>query len=54
MNIQATSDLVQYGRDVLMDQPFYTLVDRDDRVEEREAWDREREQARAAEERGAA
>lgn len=27
VNIQATSSIVQYVRDVLMDQPYYTLVD---------------------------
>ena len=28
MNIQATSDLVQYGRDVLMNQPYFTVIAR--------------------------
>jgi hypothetical protein len=28
VNIQATSDLVQYARDVLMNQPYYTLLER--------------------------
>ena len=27
VNIQATSSLVQYGRDVLLDQPYFTLID---------------------------
>ena len=27
VNIQATSSLVQYARDVLLDQPYFTLVD---------------------------
>jgi hypothetical protein len=28
VNIQATSDLVQYARDVLFDQPYFTLLER--------------------------
>lgn len=27
VNIQATSSLVQYARDILLDQPYYTLID---------------------------
>ena len=41
VNIQATSNLVQYARDVLFDQPFFTLLDKGDRDHERPAWDRE-------------
>ena len=43
VNIQATSSLVQYGRDVLMDQPYFTLIDADDREHERAAWERDLE-----------
>lgn len=32
VNIQATSDLVQYARDVLFQQPYYVLVPRDERA----------------------
>ena len=28
VNIQATSSLVQYARDVLLDQPYFTILDR--------------------------
>jgi hypothetical protein len=28
VNIQATSDLVQYVRDVTMSQPYFILIDR--------------------------
>jgi hypothetical protein len=28
VNIQATTDLVQYARDVLFDQPYYTLLEK--------------------------
>ena len=48
VNIQATSDLVQYGRDVLLDQPYFTLIDRDERAHEVPEWERTLEQ-RAAE-----
>ena len=37
VNIQATSSLVQYARDVLLDQPYFTLIDADDRKEGQEA-----------------
>lgn len=30
VNIQATADLTQYLRDIVMDQPYFTLVARDD------------------------
>lgn len=30
VNIQATSSLVQYARDVLLDQPYHTLIDADE------------------------
>jgi hypothetical protein len=29
VNIQATSDLLQYVRDVVMNQPYYTLIEKD-------------------------
>jgi predicted nucleotidyltransferase len=35
VNIQATSSLVQYARDVLLDQPYFTLIDAEERREER-------------------
>jgi hypothetical protein len=34
VNIQATSSFVQYARDVLFDQPYFTLIDADARKEE--------------------
>jgi hypothetical protein len=34
VNIQATTDLVQYARDVLLDQPYFTLLDREERAPE--------------------
>jgi hypothetical protein len=34
VNIQATTDLVQYARDVLLDQPYFTLLDRQGRAPE--------------------
>jgi hypothetical protein len=34
VNIQATTDLVQYGRDVLLDQPYFTLLDQQERASE--------------------
>jgi hypothetical protein len=34
VNIQATSSFVQYARDVLFDQPFFKLIDADERKEE--------------------
>jgi hypothetical protein len=48
VNIQATSDLVQYARDVLLDQPYFVVVDRDERRHELPAWERELEARRAA------
>jgi hypothetical protein len=39
VNIQATTDLVQYARDVLLDQPFFTLIDGDERRAEEEKRD---------------
>jgi hypothetical protein len=30
VNIQATADLVQYARDVVMGQPYFTMLPRDD------------------------
>lgn len=30
VNIQATADLVQYARDVVMGQPYFTMIERDD------------------------
>ena len=48
VNIQATSDLVQYARDVLLDQPYFVVLDRDDRQAELPAWERELEAKRAA------
>jgi hypothetical protein len=48
VNIQATSDWVQYGRDVLFDQPYYTILDKDDRAHERPRWERELEAKRRA------
>ena len=46
VNIQATSDWVQYGRDVLFDQPYYTIVDKDERGGERARFERELEAKR--------
>lgn len=46
VNIQATSDFVQYGRDVLFDQPYFTLIDKDDREGERARWERDLEAKR--------
>jgi hypothetical protein len=39
VNIQATSSFLQYARDVLLDQPYFTLIDgaKDDDAEAREA-----------------
>jgi hypothetical protein len=48
VNIQATSDWVQYGRDILFDQPYFTIVDRNDRGEERARWERDLEEKRRA------
>ena len=48
VNIQATTDIVQYGRDVLFDQPYFTLIDRDERTDaERAAWERALAEKRA-------
>lgn len=33
VNIQATSDFVQYLRDIVMTQPYYTLVEKEERTE---------------------
>ena len=54
VNIQATSDLVQYGRDILLDQPYFTVIDADDREGERARWEREVEAKRRAIEGGSA
>jgi hypothetical protein len=48
VNIQATSDWVQYGRDVLFDQPYYTILDKDDREAERARFERELAEKRRA------
>ena len=49
VNIQATSDLVQYARDVLLDQPYFTVLGRDERTpDELARWEREIERHRAA------
>ena len=48
VNIQATTDLVQFGRDVLLDQPYYTIVDAADREAERPRWEAEIARKRAA------
>jgi len=49
VNIQATSDLVQYGRDVLLDQPYFTILGRDERTPEEHArWAHDIERRRAA------
>jgi hypothetical protein len=34
VNIQATSSIVQYARDVLFDQPYFTLIDADENNKE--------------------
>ena len=57
VNVQATTDLVQYARDVLLDQPYHVVLDRDERTHELPAWEREVAAKRAAlerRERGAA
>ena len=41
VNIQATSDLVQYGRDVLMDQPYFVILDKEERAHEVAEWERD-------------
>ena len=51
VNMQATTNLVQYARDVLFDQPYVTLLDSNERDGERTAWDREVAAKRAALER---
>jgi hypothetical protein len=48
VNIQATSDFVQFGRDILLDQPFFTLIDKDEREAERARWEAELESKRRA------
>jgi hypothetical protein len=42
VNIQATSSLVQYARDVLLDQPYFTLIDAGEKEK-----DASKEEARA-------
>ncbi|MHB1073073.1 MAG: hypothetical protein ACYC3Q_09660 [Gemmatimonadaceae bacterium] len=34
VNIQATSSIVQYARDVLMDQPYFTVLEKEERPED--------------------
>src|SRR5687768_13296788 len=34
VNIQATSDLIKYVRDVVMNQPYFTLIEKDDGPDE--------------------
>ena len=34
VNIQATSDLVQYVRDIVMSQPYYTMIEKEDEKSE--------------------
>lgn len=41
VNIQATSDLVQYARDVLMDQPYFVILDKSERAHEVPDWERD-------------
>jgi hypothetical protein len=48
VNIQATSDFVQYGRDILFDQPYFTMVDAEEREGERARWERDMEAKRRA------
>lgn len=48
VNIQATTDLVQFGRDVLLDQPYYTILDAAEREAERPRWEAELARKRAA------
>jgi hypothetical protein len=48
VNLQATSDLVQYARDVLLDQPYFVVLDRRERQHELPAWERELAEKRAA------
>ena len=53
VNIQATSDFVQFGRDILMNQPYYTIVAREARGGEVARWERDMaEQRRAVRESG--
>ena len=47
VNIQATTSLVQYARDVLFEQPYAVLLDAAEREAEREAWQQEIERRRA-------
>ena len=47
VNIQATTSLVQYARDVLFEQPYMVLLDAAEREAEREAWQQEIERRRA-------
>lgn len=47
VNIQATSSVVQYARDVLMDQPYFTVLDAGEREGEVERWETERDARRA-------
>ena len=53
VNIQATSDFVQYGRDILFDQPYFTMIDADEREGERARWERDMEAKRRAAREGA-
>lgn len=48
VNIQATSDFVQYGRDILLDQPYFTMIDEKEREAEKARWERELEAKRRA------
>lgn len=47
VNIQATSSIVQYARDVLMDQPYFTVLDADEREHEMARWEAEEAARRA-------
>ena len=51
VNIQATSSLVQYARDVLFDQPYFTLIKGEDREDADEDTDDEEEHDERAEQR---
>lgn len=37
VNFQATSDLILFARDVLMDQPYFTIIEAEEEEEEKEA-----------------
>jgi len=47
VNIQATASIVQYARDVLMDQPYFTVLDAAEREGEVARWEVEQEARRA-------